>query len=352
MTEQSDASQKPADDSNEPPKVRFENSFFAKLEDVCFRLSEQTGEPVMNIKFAKNEVSLPLPGIRKELKLAKDCADSQMLNLCAKSLKYVKGLRLGDTLPSEIFTREASWELSQRHMQIAYQRVTLQLVNWLTGGDQVITDPDALLQLADDPNIKKNVNTAFGEAAEKLGLGRDRKEEVVQHVMTLAHELAYIEALRENMRRIENMVEKLQAFRRLYGRERSVADIADQITKLCGQALKSFQESFLEVDAQTGEILAVLRNLNSQIAYIRDQRDELHARLMAWDDILTEWDKVQVKATPDTPEMLRRAYRFLAPRFMMVNEWVLMTKPKSAADAVSQLGPDGKPKKKTPVMRW
>jgi hypothetical protein len=334
------------------PRVVFESVFFAKLEDVCFRISDQTGEPVMVIRFAKNEVSLPFNGIRKELKLAKDSADSKMLDQCAEALKFVRGLRLGDPLPKEMTSREASWELSDRHVKIAYQRVAVQLVNWMTGGEQVVSDPEELLQLADDPNIKKSINKAFGEAAVKLGLGLDRKEEVINLVQQLAQELAYIEALRERLRLIEDMNGKIQALRRLYGRERSVMEIADQVARLCERALHDFKEAFLEVDAQTGEILAVLRNINSQIDYIRDERDNLHLKLMAWDEILAEWNKVQIKMDPEKPELFRRAYHFLAPRYMMVNEWVLMTKPRPAGDGQSLLGKDGKPKKPVHVMRW
>jgi len=334
------------------PLVIFQHSFFSKLEDAYFQLSEQTNEPVMVIKFAKNEVSLPFKGIKREFSLADDSADAQMLETVTKALKYVKGIRIGEALPKELLTGEASWDLSDRHIKIAYQRISVQLVNWMTGGQNLITDPDELLQLAEDPQTKKAINLAFGEAAEKLGLGRDHKEEVIHYVQTLAHELAYIEALRDRFRHIEAMENKIQAFRRLYGRERSVLEIADQVARLGERAVDDFKELFLEVDAQTGEILSVLRNLQSQIAYIREKRDELYAKLMAWDEILAEWDVVAVKIGPEKPDLLRRAYHFLAPRFMMVNEWVLMTKPNRGGDAVSQLAEAEKKKKKVPIMRW
>ncbi len=337
------------------PRVVFEHAFFGKLEDAFFQKSEQSGEAVLTVRFAKNHFSLPFKGILREFKIAEDGADAQMLAQVAKALKYVKGLRLGDPLPKEILTREASWELSERHLKIAYQRVSVQLVNWMTGGQDVVTDPEELLQLADDPQIKKTVNKAFAEAAEKLGVGRDHKEEVINHVETLAHELAYIEALRDRFRHVVKMETKIQDLRRLYGRERSVLEVADQVARLGERAVDDFTAAFLEVDAQTGEILSVLRNLDSQIAYIRDRRDEIHAKLMAWDDILTEWDKVEMKMSPDKPEMRRRAYQFLAPRYMMVKEWLLMTKLQASdgTGGTSQLSAaDKKPKKPVNVMRW
>lgn len=341
------------DGGNDPPRITMEHAFFTKLEDVHFRLAAQDNEPLMVIHFAKNEVALPFLGIKRELGLADDSPDGKMLDLVAKALKYVKGLRIGDPIPKEVLTREASWALSERHMKIAFQRIGVQLVNWMTGGQDLITDPEQLLQLADDPKIKATINQAFGEVAEKLGLGRDHKEEVIVHVKTLAHELAYIEALRDGFRHVEAMERKVQDLRRIYGRERSVLEVADQVARLGERAVAEFKEQFLEVDAQTGEILAVLRNLENQIAYIRDKRDEIHIRLMAWEDILTEWDGVIVKHSPDKPELLRRAYQFLAPRYMMVNEWVLMTKPRPPGpQSTSQMGRSNSPGKSSKIMQW
>jgi hypothetical protein len=112
---------------------------------------------------------------------------------------------------------------------------------------------------------------------------------------------------------------------------------------------------FLEVDAQTGEILSVLRNLSTQVPYIRDKRDDLYIRLIAWDEILAEWEKAQMKPHPDNPALLRRTYQFLAPRFMMVKEWVLMTKLKQqeGPQTFSHLGAGGpKGQKSGQIMRW
>jgi len=341
-------------DEDSAPKIRFDHWFFHKMEEVHFQLSGADKEPTLLAKYAKNEVVLTLKGISKEFNIDPKSADGQMLDQVGKGLKYVKGLRLGDPLPKEILTREASWSLSARHRQVAYQRVSLQLVNWMSGGETMITDPDELLQLAEDPAIKKQIAAAFGEAAEKLGYGRDQKEEVVKHVEELAKELAYIEALRDRFRRVRVMDDKVQQLRRLYGREKSVLEIADQVARLVVRAVQEFEQMFLEVDAQTGEILSVLRNLSTQVAYIRDKRDDLHIRLMAWDDILDSWQKVEMKASPHHPTLLRETYKFLAPRFMMVKEWVLMSKLQDGGSlkAVSQVGGAAGGKKIGGQMKW
>ena len=347
----------PEEEPGDRPRITFEHWFFNKLEDVHFQKSDQSGEPVMIVHYAKNPISMTFKGIMKEFKIPEDSHDGQMLEIVAKSLKFFKAMRIGEMVPKEITSREASWDLSQRHIKIAYQRISVQLVNWMTGGQSVITDPEELLQLADDPQTKKTINEAFGEAAEKLGLGRDNKEKVVAYVEQLAHELAYIEALRDRFRKICDMEEKIQTLRRVYGRERSVMEVADQVARLGERAVAEFNDLFLEVDAQTGEILSVLRNLQAQIGYIRDKRDELYSRLMAWDEILGQWAHAQLKVSPENPELLRRTYQFLAPRFMMVKEWVLMSKlmqqQSGKIKAVSQMGgPELKGKKAFQAMRW
>jgi hypothetical protein len=197
--------------------ITFEHWFFHKMEDIVFHQAEVSGEPMMTVKYAKNDVAMTFQGVMREFKIDPDGVDGAMLDLVSRGLRYVKGLRIGDAIPREVLTREASWELSERHLRIAYQRVSLQLVNWMTGGQSMITDPDELLQLAEDPQIKKSVSAAFAEAAEKLGLGRDRKEDVILYVQELAKELAYIEALRDRFRHIRTMEQKIQTLRRVYG---------------------------------------------------------------------------------------------------------------------------------------
>lgn len=334
------------------PHVAFENPFFHKLGDVFFRLSTTNDEPVLVASLSKNQVILPFPGIKRELQLGEMDPDSAMLELLSDGLKFVKGLRIGDPIPREVLTGEASWSLSERHYKIAYQRIALQLVNWMTKGGEQVMDADQILKLAEDPIVKKKINDAFGEAAEQLGVGRNQKELVIGYVNELAQELAYIEALRERFQRILGMMEKVQGLRRLYGSQRQVAEIADQVARLGMRAVHDFGEKFLEIDAQTGEIIAALKNLENQVNYIRGMRDDLYIRLSAWSDVLRDWSGVIVRASSEKPELLRQTYQFLAPRYMQVDEWVLMTKPlPGGGTALSQVG-GGPPKPKGKAMCW
>ena len=343
--------------SDLPSKIEFKHVFFQKLDGLYFRLSDQSGEPVAVVKLGDAEVTLTMRGIKKELKLEDDDPDAKMLDLVAEGLDYVKGLRQGDVMPRELVTREASWEPSDRHRLIAHQRLTIQLVSWMSGDEHVITNPEELQQVADDPVTRRKVLNAFDEAAEKLGLGRERKHEVVGFLEKLTIELSFIECLRDTFHLIRSMADKIQGLRKLYGHERSVLEIADPVARLMVLAIKDIEALFMQIDAQTCEIMGLLRNIDQHVAYIRMVRDEVHKKMMAWDEMIRRWQPVRVEMAPGHPDLLRDTYHFLAPRYMQVNEWVLVTKlqdPKEA-EGLSLLGSDGKNKKvRFPkgVMKW
>jgi len=306
-------------------EISFEHKFFTSFEDLYFRLTD-SGEPVAVLKLATNEAVLAFDGIKREFGMKEDQHDFKMLDKVAEGLQFVRGLRPGDKLPKEVTTREASWEPQDRHRRIAYQRLTMQLVTWLTGNEHVISNVSELAQVADDPQVKKNIQLAFTEAAEELGLGRENRDEVVRYIETLAKELAYIEALRDTFGEVQKIDEKIQGLRRIYSADRSMIDTTDQVARLSQRALKVFADYFDQVDAQTGEILAMLKNIDNQIDYIRQVRDELFRRLLPWEDILTVWKSVYVVKSEENVTRIRDLYQFLAPRFMQVNEWVLVTK--------------------------
>jgi hypothetical protein len=269
---------------------------------------------------------LAFDGIKREFGMKEDQHDFKMLDKVAEGLQFVRGLRPGDRLPKEVTTREASWEPQDRHRRIAYQRLTMQLVTWLTGNEHVISNVSELAQVADDPQVKKNVQLAFTEAAEELGLGRENRDEVVRYIETLAKELAFIEALRDTYGEVQKIDEKLQGLRRIYGADRSMIETTDQVGRLSQRALKVFQDYFDQVDAQTGEILAMLKNIENQIGYIRQVRDALHCRLLPWEDFIQVWKTVFVVRSDENTNKIRDIYQFLAPRYRQFNDWVLVTK--------------------------
>jgi uncharacterized protein YerC len=306
--------------------VAFEHPFFAKLEGAYFSLTGDSDEPALVVALGDNPASLPFPGIQREFDISDASPDGQMLHKVAEALNYVAALRVGDPLPAEVLTGKASWEITAEHRLIAQSRLNLQLVTWLSGGENLYTDIDQLRQIASDPGTKAKVNEAFSQAAEQIGFGRQNREQVIHLIEDLAEELAHIEALRERMADVDMMVEKIQTLRRLYGHSMSVLEIVDPVARLIVRGRKAYQDIFDQLDAQTGEVIAALKNVDAQKLYIRRIRDDLYKRLNAWQDMFKKWHAMKAVRSHDAEELLRQTYRFLAQRFMKVDEWHLYTK--------------------------
>ena len=199
-------------------------------------------------------------------------------------------------------------------------------MTWVTGAELTFNTVEQLLMLVDDPNIKKNIAVAFGNAAVQLGLERENHEAVIAQIEAVARQLSYIEAMREVFENVKMVDEKVQGFRKLYGADQVLNDTVNQAAKLSKACIKHFDQMFDLVDAQTSEVVAMLKNIANQIDYIRKTRNDLYKRLHPWERICLEWKSIFSTKTPENAVKIRELYRFLAPRYMIVNDWVLMSK--------------------------
>ena len=308
----------------------LQHRLFVIMGEPMFRRSETDGTPVMVVLLGERIAAIPLRSLQHEFGIEDASDDGRMLGLIAESLDYVTGLRIGDPLPQEVLTGNASWEPDQIHRQIADARLRLQLVRWLgtgAGADTPNLDAETLARVADDPALRQQVHDALARAAEMLGL--EDAEQVVALIEDLAYELAFIEALRHRLlRRVKMMVEKLERLTRAFRGDSSHMETLTQVQRLSGVALRQISVRFDELDAQTGEVLAVLRNADSQRAFIRSNRDWLYRTQRAWEPILSAWDRADGTIDDGLFALLARSYRFLAPRFMPVTDWISATKPK------------------------
>lgn len=305
-----------------PPAVAFDHKFFKSVKDPVFRLSEQSQEPCMFFKFGDAEVNLQFQGIKGEFKL-QGTPDEAMLDFVGQSLKFVQTMEIGDEFPEELKTGKASWKVTDEHKQIAYQRLTMQLVSWLTGDEMAVTNPGELLQISDDPRTKERVKEAFAKAAVALGIAEENSHEVVDLIAVLADELSHIEFLREMIEHVGVIRKKLNELHKFYLADRVILDIIEPMLGLMDTAVTELSSPVEQVDAQTGEILAVLKNISPQVEFVRGMRDDLYRRLKAWDKIFESWEEVTMSRSDDNEGLLRETYRFLAPRFMKTDDWVL-----------------------------
>ena len=79
---------------------------------------------------------------------------------------------------------------------------------------------------------------------------------------------------------------------------------------------------FDQVDAQTGEILTVLRSYDKQISFIREMRDELHRQIMVWDEIIEVWEIDLSSRSKAIREAVQATYRFVAYHFPQAQDWM------------------------------
>src|SRR5471030_1805855 len=159
----------------------FQNKIFS-LEGGYFSMTRDSKEPVFHVKLGDLSAVLPLPTLREEFNIATDSPDGKLLGIVEKSLRFVKEIYPHDSIPRELLDGSASWSVEDRHRLIAQSRLAIQVSTWLSGEATVIGDVAQLQQLADDPATKLRVQNAIGEIAEKLGLGREGRQQVMDKI--------------------------------------------------------------------------------------------------------------------------------------------------------------------------
>lgn len=297
---------------------------FALMGAPLFRRAETDSTPVMVITLGERQVALPLRALQREFAIADDSPDGRMLALIAESLEFVSVLRIGDPLPREVCTGEASWEPDAMHLAIASTRLRMQLVAWRNAGtatDAPEMSTETMLRMADDPAVAAQVQDALDHAATALGL--DGRAAVEQLLDGLAQELAFIEALRDRfLRPVQSMTRNIEHMVQSWRGDTSQMETLTQVRRLIRVALREIARQFDDLDAQTGEVMAALRNADRQRAFVRTGRDWLYRSQRAWQPIVDDWDAAGTNYDEVSRSLLISTYRFLAPRYMPVTEWL------------------------------
>ncbi|MGH7126317.1 MAG: hypothetical protein ACREFI_18220 [Stellaceae bacterium] len=298
----------------------FEHKVFG-VDGARFAHTPDTREAALYVLLGDLQVALLLPALRDEFGIKPESHDDQLLGVIERSLKFVKEIRPNDSIPREILDGTASWSVEERHRLIAKGRLSLQLASWLAGEESVVVDAIQLEQLVEDPATKQKIDKAFGEIAEKLGLGRERKNEVVDRIDALARELSYIEALRERYGCVLEIIRKLSDFVRTYRNDRQITQEISRVRTLLLRPQSEFDSLFAQCDAMTGEILSVLKKFEAQVEFVRDMRDDLHTKLMAWDDVITQWTGLEVVKGENQENAIKAMYRFVARNYPQRQDW-------------------------------
>ncbi len=308
-----------------PTSFAFEHAVFS-VKEAYFSLSGTTGEPVYNVPLGDVQASLPLDTLAGSFGVQTDSADARLLEVVKKSLRFVKEIRPGDSVPTEILDGTASWKVEPHHREMARARLTVQLVSWMSGKQIDSVDAAELESIASMPETKKKVQEAFEALAEKLGLGRDNKQEVVNKIEDLAREMSYIEALRERFGKIQKLYNGFNMLTGVYKRERSILEDVKRVRILMKKPVADLAAVFEQIDGNTGEIFTTMRKFPSQIKYIRDMRDDIHHRFMRWDSLIDEWSDVSLERSVRLDRLTRVTYQFAARHFPLNTDWGLQSR--------------------------
>lgn len=299
----------------------FTNKVF-QLPEGFFNVSKDGHEPVFNVHLGEVWGKIPFKTLRESFDIDEKSEDARLLSVVEKGLKYVKEIRPGDSIPRELLDGTASWRVDDRHLNIAKGRLIIQLVSWLTGTENTVTDRFQLEQVVDDPNTKQRTQEAFREIAKKMGLPEDRRQEVVDKVDKLSRELSYIEALRERYGLIQKIMGQLNRASKLFKTDRELSSDVARMIALAKVPVAAFDDVFLQVDGQTAEIMAMLKTYDATVAFIRRMRDELHTNMMIWDEMIDLWQGQEIDKKNDHSEiLLKRTYQFLAQHFLVTKVW-------------------------------
>jgi hypothetical protein len=315
-----------AQSSTSPQTCQLAHRVFHAAPGVAFRRAAEDGALMMVMPLGEREAAVPMRAIQREFHIAPDSDDGRMLGLIETALDHVPSLALGDLLPSEILTGAASWAPAPHHLWQAAARLRAGLLEWLAPGRYPAREPMQMMEaLATDTELRASVQSAFEQAAHVLGLSSP--EAAVASIDRLAQELSYIEALRETLLgRVQALVRRLILVRPARGTDAQRAEMMQRVGFLATTALRQLNDQFDVLDGQTGEVLAVLRNLDQQTLFIRQHRDSLAAANREWAALLDGWDALPSERGPAGQSetfwaLLSRSYHFLAGRHMPTSEW-------------------------------
>ncbi len=306
--------------AQKPTHFAFEHQVFS-VKEAYFGLSPSTGEAVYNVPLGDVQASLSLETVASSFNIGKNSTDAQLLAIVKSSLKYVKEIRPGDSVPSEILDGTASWKVEPHHREIARARISVQLTSWMTGKHLESIDAAELEMIAANPETKRKVQEALDMMAEKLGLTGESRKDVVNRFDELAREMAYIEALRDRFGKINRLYANIGGLANLYKRERSIFEEVMRVRVLMKRPVDDINSIFEQIDVNTGEIMNTMRKFAAQIRYIRGMRDDLHQRFMRWDDLITKWDGVVLEQGQVLDRLVRATYQFVARHFPQNNDW-------------------------------
>jgi len=298
----------------------FRHKVFA-LPGARFAMDGRRQATMFYVNLGNLTVSLTPLVLRREFNIEISSLDSQLIELASQALRHVKEVRPGDSIPKELIDGSASWSVEERHRLLAKAKLLAQVATWFAQEGTVASVQDILTTTENDLVAKEEFQAAFAAIAQSLGLDRDRKQEIIDHIDSIARELCYIEALRDHAAQLRTIYEKVFQLARIAKGDPEITEELSRVQILLKQPVLEYTSRFAQIDAQTSDLLEQLRNPHRQIKIIRDARDDIHSKLLPWNDIFDRWRDQQIVLDHSTDESVHRLYHWLAANYAPARVW-------------------------------
>lgn len=301
------------------PRLVLRHPVFKTFDDPFFRISEVERRPVVVIRMDDREASLPIGGMIREFSIQASSEDGVMLDRVCRALEFVTGLRIGDRLPSEILTGEASWTADEAYHDRAAARFNLLLLAWMSGKPSSSVREDlavAGMTPIDGQALKKGLRRLSDQTG---GIGPDQ---VMQRIQRVSTAFAHIDSLRDQLLRgAQRVGAVLDRLAHNFRGDQTHKELLMQVRRLARIGIADLQSRFDEIDGLVGDIVQAARSPDELVDVIRLHRDRLYVRNRAWDPYNMEWATIEAGNNARTWHLAHETYRFLAPRFMTAIEW-------------------------------
>jgi hypothetical protein len=294
----------------------FEHKVF-QLKGARFAMTEDGTQPAFHVDLGALVAALVINTVRSEFGINEESPDGILLSIVEKSLRFVKEIRPGDSIPRELLDGTASWSVEERHRTRARAHLWARAI-----GSQETkgADDQTLRRFNADPKIEERLKERAAFVADQLGDNLDA-DAVLGRIDDVARELAYIEALQERCGEVLAIVPKLTQISRAYRGDRGVLDELSRIRTLLLRPIEMYDGIFARLGQRQEEVSDVVRKYQDQIEFIREQRDDVHQSMMMWDPILAAWKNLEPSRCTETESKIAELYRFIARHFLARQEW-------------------------------
>jgi hypothetical protein len=294
----------------------FEHKVFT-LKGARFALTEDESTPAFHVDLGALVASLPLGTVRAEFNIDRDSPDGALLAIVEKSLRYVKEIRPGDSIPRELLDGTASWSVEERHRIRAKAHLWARAI--LTDETRGAKD-DALEAFLARPETDTKLKAAAADIGKKLGYEMTG-ETVLARLDDLARELAYTEALQERCAEVLAIVPKVNQLARVYRSDRAVVDELSRIRTLMLKPVEIYDGIFARLNNHDDDVAEAIANFHERVEFIREQRDDVHQSLMLWDPILAAWKVIELTRNSESEHKITELYRFIARHYLTSQAW-------------------------------